>query len=203
MHKPKLDQAILAILKDGNLSEFDLIKTLQQPPYQLFDGKVFADELSLFQTHFVVHNALYRLRDCGLAENEYDIDTLTTELRLIKLDQSANTELSEQIRPEIIKLREYYLDWQNFNNTDQSDVQSLLSDFWQRYTNLSTQQQSQLQQQQTEQALVELGFSDVPSKAQLKQRYKKLSSQYHPDKGGNNQAFIQLQQAYQIIKLLV
>lgn len=208
MINPELDQAIMAILKQGSLSEFELIKTLQKPPYSLFKQDLFANELSLFQTHFVIHNTLYRLRDIGLAQGCYDIDTLTTQLSLIpfcqrsepKGDLLANTsQLTANERPEVLKLREYYLDWRNFEQTGQQNVADLLSRFWQTYSQFGSKQQKQ----QLQFALNAMGFEQIPSQSELKAKYKQQSIQLHPDKGGSAEEFHLLQQHYQFIKALV
>ena len=184
----------------GSISEFELIKQLQSPPHNLFHANVFADELSLFQTHFIVHNALYRIRDKGLANKEFDLDTLTTEIRLIKLTATSGMQLAEESRPEIVKLREYYLDWQNFSKTDEQDVLELLSGFWQKYSQYDFKQ---IQTEQLDEALSAMEFTSLPTLTELKQKYKKLSVLHHPDKGGSAQAFTQLQHNYQIIKLFI
>lgn len=196
----------MAILEQGSLSEFELIKNLQNPPYSLFKQDLFADELSLFQTHFVIHNALYRLRDIGLAQGSFDIDTLTTQLSLIKLSQCSNSiegvvtntsQLTVDERPEVLKLREYYLDWHNFEKTGQQDVADLLASFWQTYSSFDSKQQKQ----QLQLALEAMEFEQIPSHSELKARYKKLSIQLHPDKGGTAEEFHLLQQHYQLIKV--
>lgn len=197
MINSELDKAILAILEQGSLSEFELIKLLQQHPYNLFKTNVFSDELSLFQTHFVIHNALYRLRDHGLASGNYDIDTLTTQIKLLTINSNDSTELTQQSRPEVIKLREYYLDWDNFSKTDKDDVQDLLTSFWRSYANFDLHEDQQLLQQ----ALDNMGFEQVPSRQELKFKYKQLFNSYHPDKGGSAEKFNSLQHAYQTIKL--
>ena len=199
MINPELDKAIISILEQGSTSEFELIKTLQKPPYCLFEDNVFANELSLFQTHFVIHNALYRLRDIGLAQGLYDIDTLTTQISLIyhskvssKTEQTTSqiSPLTVHDRPEVIKLREYYLDWCNFEKTGEQDVAALLASFWQTYSKFDRTQQNE----QLKQALASLGFEQLPTMPELKTRYKKLSTQIHPDKGGTVEEFQILQQ---------
>lgn len=198
MKNKEFDNAILTILKQGSLSEFELIKTLQQAPYFLFNDNIFKDELSLFQSHFVIHNTLYRLRDIGLSSGEYDIDTLTTQLRFIPLHHlSSNKDLIEVNRPEVIKLREYYLDWDNFSKTEKDDVLDLLGNFWHSYSRLDFHSSSH----DLQQALTAMGFEALPSRKELKSKYKQLSNLYHPDKGGNAEQFSVLQHHYQTIKL--
>lgn len=197
MLNPELDKAILDILKHQSLSEFDLIKTLQAEPYSLFSSEVFTSELGLFQTHFILHNALYRLRDLGLASGQYDIETLTTQLAILPLTASERHSVATETRPEVAKLRAYYLDWQHFQNTQEQDVLALLDNFWQSFSRRSVTHS----EQQVEQALAAMSFDAKPTLTELKRRYKELSIQHHPDKGGDAETFSRLQQNYELLKL--
>jgi hypothetical protein len=70
MHKEELLSALAEILTrhPQGINEFDLLKILQHPPYELFDKDALSDPLLMFQTHFVLFNALYLLRDKWLLE---------------------------------------------------------------------------------------------------------------------------------------
>lgn len=195
-----LDKSILEILEQGSLSEYELINTLQRPPYEIFSTDIFKSELALFQAHFVIHNALYRLRDFGLAQSLFDIDTLTTQITMLKVGHSNETSICEQSRPEIIKLREYYLDWRNFHKTQSEDVSLLLNSFWQSYSKMDIHLDDN---NQVNLALQAFNFEKMPTGKELKSRYKQLSQRYHPDKGGSNQAFHSLYEHYQTLTLVL
>ncbi len=49
------------------------------------------------------------------------------------------------------------------------------------------------------QALLILGIKSGASKKQLKRAYRKLAMKHHPDKGGNQEEFIILKQAYDLL----
>lgn len=196
MINEQLDKSILEILEQGSLSEYELINKLQQPPYEIFSSDIFQSELALFQTHFLIHNALYRLRDFGLEQSLFDIDTLTTQISLLTINQSNGTSLCEQSRPEIIKLREYYLDWRNFHKTQAEDVNELLNSFWQNYSELEFNLDNG---KQINKALTTLGFKKMPTMKELKSKYKQLSQRFHPDKGGSNREFHSLYKHYQTL----
>lgn len=198
MINPALDQAIHSLLSQGSKSEFELIKQLQQPPYEIFSAGVFADELSLFQTHFILHNALYRLRDKGLNEQSYDIDILPTKITILPFIKANTTELTTDVERDIAKLRAYYLDWANFNGTEKGDVLDLLDDFWTRFSKFNY---SSVAQQELDSALANMEFSQLPDMAELKLKYKQLCNLHHPDKGGSQVEFQKIQQAYQVLKL--
>lgn len=198
MINKELDKFILEILEQGSSSEYELINKLQRPPYDFFSPDIFQTELALFQTHFVVHNALYRLRDFGLAHSLFDIDTLTTKIMLVPIVKNNGTSVCEQTRPEIIKLREYYLDWSNFHKTQAEDVSELLTNFWCRYSKVRTGLNDQ---NEIDGALKTLEFDCLPTYKELKTQYKKLSMRYHPDKGGCHQKFHELYDSYQVLIL--
>lgn len=193
MINSQLDDAIITLLKQGSLSEYELIKQLQASPFHIFEQAIFSSDLALFQTHFIVHNALYRIRDIGLSNGQFDIDILPTNIRLIALNPSNSNSLAIAVTPELIKLRAYYLDWQNFHQTEESDVFELLDNFWHRFSNLALPTVSK---QSLSHALSYFQFSELPDKPTLKQKYKTLSQQYHPDKGGSVNAFQELQLHY-------
>lgn len=190
-----LDIALKQILEQESLSEFELIQRLQTEPYSIFNDEVLKDDLSLFQTHFVLQNALYRLRDRGIETRTFDLDILPTKIQMYPVENSTNyTEVNQYKGPETEKLRAYYLDWKNFEDTDQQAVEQLLESFWQKLGNYYT-----YSQQDIEYALVELELSAIPSQHDLKKQYKKLSLIHHPDKGGDVQTFKQLNKHYQIV----
>jgi len=195
----QLDDAITKLLDSGALSEFKLIKALQTAPYQIFEPHVFSDDLALFQTHFIVYNALYRLRDTGLANQTFDIDILPTQITKISLTTNTNSNRevkTSESEPETEKLREYYLNWQNFDKTNEQDVADLLDSFWQKMT---TYRAVNVSDEQLKRALEALDLTDVPTKSELKAQYKKLSNSHHPDKGGDKETFQQILFAYQLL----
>ena len=189
-----LREAIATIVDtctDG-LSEHQLIQQLQQAPYELFDKQALADSLRLFQTHFLVFHCLYLLRD-EWREQQYAELSIST-LKIQKQAWQAQSAALTQADP----LRRYYLDWQQFEQTDGADVEALLDSFWrqQPLSGLETSDEAQL-----EQALQQLALNQMPvDLKQLKRHYRQRLHQVHPDKGGSNAAVQQIQWAYQLIE---
>ena len=64
------------------ISEFDLIALLKRPPYSLFDEDALRDPLMLFQTHFLVFHALYKLQIKWRESGEGRLDIHTTKILL-------------------------------------------------------------------------------------------------------------------------
>lgn len=209
MENLELDQTLLELISQeaikGGISEYEIISKFKSPPYNLFNADVMSNNLSLFQTHFVIFNALYRLRDLGLELNQFDIDIISSNIRFMPLSQSTQddtltTSTKVQKREEqqaIEKLRTYYLDWNNFEKTTETSINDLLDSFW---NNMSSRSPIQRNEDNLTQSLTALELTSLPSETSLKRQYKKLCNIHHPDKGGSQATFQKVHLAYQYIK---
>ena len=80
---PALDKAVYQLLLQSPCSEFELIKALQLPPYEILDKQALQQDITMFQAHFVVYNALYRLRNEGLDKREFILDIIPTRIEML------------------------------------------------------------------------------------------------------------------------
>ncbi|MDQ2075507.1 DNA-J related domain-containing protein [Marinimicrobium sp. ABcell2] len=183
--------AIEELLGEGfALSEYRLIQRLKE------QGLVAPDysfsPLSLFQVHFCVFNALYqiqaRLMDQGQA---LVISPLSIYVR--PLDEegrgAALAELEDQ------PLRTFYLDWNHYHQATEGSVEDLLRDFWRRYARLGVAGQEERQR-----ALAELGLEDPVTPAEIKQRYRRLAMEHHPDRGGSAERLRMINDALAVLE---
>jgi hypothetical protein len=182
---------ILLTHKDG-LSEYELFIDLQSPPYELFAAEALRDPLSLFQSHFIVFNALYQLQDTWLRNKTGLLQIHCSCIRRNPWQAAQNGVTSQD------KLRAYYLDWTNLNDTDQSQAEALLDSFWLAFSGMPNQVQDS--NMPLQQALDLLNLITPYSSQQLKQQYRKQLHKYHPDKGGNNAQTVKLHNAYERLK---
>lgn len=178
--------------KEG-ISEYELINQLKEPPYCFFDEDALADPLILFQTHFILFHALYLLRsDLRQAKvGELTISALKIQLSSIQAPQSG-------IVPND-PLADYYLDWRNLLKTNDDDVEKLLTSFWSKMAGIeSIEVYSSVQ---INAALADLSFNSLEglNKQTLKQQYRKLQHEYHPDKGGTVEQAQRILRAYTIL----
>mgnify|MGYP001548730868 CR=1 FL=1 len=180
---------ILSFIKQypEGITEYEIIKMLEEKKY--FKDLAKEDELALFQKHFITMNALYQLQ-LSLWENEriyLDITSVRVALseHTIVDNSCSDTELAETA-----SVRDYYLDWENFENTDQEQVLEMLNSFWQMYFN----------QDKLAGAYKTLKLEQYESLDVVKRQYRKLVAKYHPDKGGNQCDFISIRQAYEVIR---
>ncbi len=196
--KNPLKRAILDVLKNAYspIKEYDLHKILGG---QAFDEFVVncSQDLRLFRKHFMVMNALYELHHELLHENIFlHISALEISLRQIPAESSCSnnkTLISEFYTDEVFnKLSDYYLNWDNFNKTNDKDVENLLNKFWHKYLVYTEQEDS----------LACLKLSTPCNWLEIKQKYRELCQKHHPDKGGNKLYFLQIRQAYDNLKQL-
>ncbi|MDU0355258.1 DNA-J related domain-containing protein [Paraglaciecola aquimarina] len=170
------------------LSEYDLLKLLQSAPYSVFTTQNLQQPLILFQTHFIIFNALYQVRDLWIAEQ---VGILHISCMSIRVEPWQPGKAGLQIQD---KLREYYLNWQHLAETDQQAVKKLLDSFWQGMTSPVNRGDLTMPK---EQALRVLELAEVGSGKELKKQYRKMLHKHHPDKGGCNKQTRLLHQAYE------
>jgi DnaJ-domain-containing protein 1 len=188
---------LLAQLPAG-CSEYQLIQQLQAGDDPPLPNLSLLDSLVLFRTHFIVFNALYRLRDrlWRARSHHLCISPLLVQLQSYALacDQLAEPD----------PLRDYYLDMRNLRDTDQAEVERLLESFWARMYGhrngaLSTQDSAAHRRAALE--LFELDQSESGLDfGRIKRRYRQLVSVHHPDRGGSTPRLQSINLAMEILE---
>lgn len=193
---PDLPALLFRILQrhPGGLSEYELLRELQTTPECAFNPTGLHKDLALFQAHFLLFNALYRLRERLSATGAYGLEIHVLRIALTPgLDASADSgqlASSNQALGAYDPLREYYLDIDQLTNTDANDVARLLGDFWMRYLALESRAA----------ALAELGLSEPTDLNTIRRRYRELAMRLHPDRGGDPEAFRRLVSARRVLE---
>lgn len=175
------------------VSEYELIRRLQHPPHTVFDKDALRDPLQLFQTHFIVFNALYRLQSKWLADGTGYLVIHSTYIVLTQTGVGENT--PDTADP----LRDYYLAWHNYNTTDAQAVEGLLDSFWQRYVSNNTHQYASEKDIEEARQTLELGTQVTISVSDVKRQYRRLQHVHHPDKGGDPEKSKQILHAYVVL----
>lgn len=173
--------------------ESNLIKQLQQPPYQLLPHYQLDDSFALFQIHFILYHSLYQLK---LACGQNQTANLTMGLASINVQpwQQQNPDLTNQSLANKDKLQDYYLDLNNLIDTQAQDVESMLERFWKQIKKPLASAAELTQAQSI------LKVSSDINLAKLKAAYKAQCLQHHPDRGGSKADLQQINKAYQILK---
>ncbi len=190
---------VLSILKSSDklLSLYQLMQILEKSGYDLYDSLVEkSDEVKLFRKNFIVMNALYQINS-DIRGTGYRLCISSLNIRLIA-EGAEQALLAEDVSTDVA-LSEYYLDWENYNSTDKADVEALLSSFWIHFAEYQNQQNGNDKRLDSLQVL---GLESSASWKDIQQAYRQLVNIYHPDKGGNSLKFIQVRQAFLILKLM-
>lgn len=188
MYHNSLTIPILHILRNrqSSLSEYELIRQIESNGV-LFNVGAGSDQLTLFKKHFMVMNALYTLQAELVTEGVY----LAVSALNIALTQGVTENTGTHLPDHVdVKLREYYLDWNNYDATGETEVLQLLAGFWRRYAAADKQQY----------ALQILGLDTDADWLSICEGYRRLARQHHPDKGGDEKEFIAVREAYEILR---
>ncbi|WP_347329534.1 DNA-J related domain-containing protein [Marinimicrobium locisalis] len=183
-------QSLLERAGETPQSEFTLIKGLKA------QGLVARDysfhPLSLFRVHFQVFNALYRLQPV-MAEQGWAlvISPLATYRRPLREGESAQALAEEGDSA----LRDFYLDWSQYDAATEDTVVELLAGFWRRM-----ERGRAPDAQERADALAELDLEDPVAPEQIKRRYRRLAMDHHPDRGGSQARLQRINAAMAILE---
>jgi len=168
----------------GVIKEYDLLRHIDKEQPQFFQS--LGEKPSLYKRHFYCLHHLYLLRK-SLAKYEQTIIISALEIRIIK-NQSNTNEVGS-----LDHLADFYLNFENIKLSEK-EVSEMLDQFWKKYSAID----------QKSEALKVFGLAQnaIITKERIKQQYTKLVSVHHPDKGGEQEKFIQIKQAYNQLKHL-
>ena len=195
---PTLLNDLLSLLRqhpDG-LAEHALLKQLAELGYDSFSPSL--EPLALFQAHFLLFHILYRQQQAWYQQGYgwLHIDCLNIQFQPQPPNPHPNTNepQSEHLQQDD-PLRRYYLDFEQYRQTQTDDVIELLDSFWKK---MAIPQGAD----NIEQARQTL---DIPPEACLSlelvnRHYRRLSQIHHPDRGGDTRAFQQLSQAVECLR---
>lgn len=187
---PDLDLAeqVLQLLQAApeGITEYTLIQQLKDRHSGHVPNLPLADKLVLFRTHFLLFNALYRLRERLWQEQTHLLEISPLCIRLLPY-QPGNAALSERD-----ELRDYYLDMSQLRDTDERDVERLLTSFWTRMQG-GEEKQAALE-------LFELANERTLDLPRIKLRYRQMVSAHHPDRGGSTERLQSINLAMEILE---
>lgn len=168
------------------LAEYALIQQLKSRRSGHLPNLPLTDKLVLFRTHFLLFNALYRLRDRLWQAQTHLLEISPLCIRLLPY-QPGSSALSERD-----ELRDYYLDMSQLRDTDERDVERLLTSFWTRMQG-GDEKQAALE-------LFELNNERTLDLPRIKQRYRQMVSLHHPDRGGSTERLQSINLAMEILE---
>lgn len=167
------------------ISEHDLLKRLQASAGKVFPEALFRDGLALFRAHFLLFHALHKLRRQLLAEQRGVLQVEATCIRLDPYSGASGAGLTEHD-----PMTDYYLDLQNLRDTGAAELDEMLGAFWARFYARGRRGE----------ALAVLGLAPTAELAEAQRRYRELAMQHHPDRGGDDERFREIQEAIAILR---
>lgn len=150
------------------------------------------ESLGLFQTHFLVMNALYQLRHKFIDSQAGSLSISALSI-IFKPRTGPSQEWdgrSQDLAEVNPQLAEYYLSWDTFTTASTESVDELLNSFWRRYG----------AQDDRYEALELMDLKEPVTMVQIKKRYREKAMILHPDRGGSDSQLAELNDALDTLK---
>ena len=179
---------VLELLKSSNTAVrlLDIVSHLEnEHVFQSFSS--LSPEIKAFRKNFLVMNALYYLQR-DLLDTGFLLSISAVAIKIEPLLDSSSIKSLAASGDE--KLADYYLDWTNYYESGQQDIENLLNGFWDKYFALDKRNN----------ALQFLGLASESDWGDVQISYRRLAKKYHPDMGGNASDFIKLREAYELLR---
>ena len=171
--------------KDGVTQEYPLLQHIQDKHPEFFES--LGTSPTLFKKHFYLFHKLYLLNQ-KLLNKSLRLIISPLEIRLCPIGKESDSLAETDV------LMEFYLNRDNLELSEEA-VADMQRKFWEKFLALD---------KKTE-AIKILGLEGEESldRFRLKKRFNELAQQLHPDKGGDENEFIQLKQAYETLKQIL
>lgn len=146
----------------------------------------------LFKRNFLTMNALYQLQ-VMLLPNQW----LQVQAMDIFLSYSVPSHFELELQHDAA-LRDYYLDWGNYDASGDF-IREMLKSFWHKYNHYIGDNSPAVGRVQ---ALDVFGLSSDATPRDIRKRWRKLALQHHPDRaGGDAHQFKQACRAWQTLRV--
>ncbi|EJG0025599.1 DnaJ domain-containing protein [Vibrio alginolyticus] len=145
----------------------------------------------LFKRNFLIMNALYQLQDTLYPDSWLQVEAMNIQL------MSSMEALRHKIDIHD-PLREYYLDWRNYE-ADEDEVRRLLNEFWTTYQKFIGGSSVASVDKTKALSLFELNTDATP--AEIRKQWRKLALRWHPDReNGDAERFRVLCEAWNVLR---
>ena len=184
-------QLLLEVPDQPSYSEHELLKALDFSEHESISAEKNAMS-ALFTKHFLLMHCVYSLRNYYSENNLGHLSVSPLSIQFTPLSDAKRSEVSQEHENQV--LADYYLDLANLRNESEESIQEMLGEFWHKFAT-----QYVITDEELAHALTVMDFEALPNLAELRRRYRELASRCHPDKGGSEEAFVDLQRAYEQI----
>ncbi|WP_253649670.1 DNA-J related domain-containing protein [Vibrio sp. Y29_XK_CS5] len=145
----------------------------------------------LFKRNFLLMNALYQLQETLYPDGWLQVEAMNIVL-MSAIEASRHSVDTND------PLREYYLDWKNYE-ADEGEVRRLLNDFWSRYQRYIGGNVSDDLDRSKALHLFELDADTT--RTEIRRQWRKLALRWHPDReNGNADRFRVLCNAWNVLR---
>lgn len=145
----------------------------------------------LFKRNFLLMNALYQLQETLYPDGWLQVEAMNIVL-MSAIEASRHSVDTND------PLREYYLDWKNYE-ADEGEVRRLLNDFWSRYQRYIGGNVSDDLDRSKALHLFELDAD--ATRTEIRRQWRKLALRWHPDReNGNADRFRVLCNAWNVLR---
>jgi len=145
--------------------------------------------LNIYQKHFIIRHCAYQLQTEFARKHGLHIAISVTGFSIRPL-KFARKEILPDTDHAQVDLRDFYNDFENLYCATPESVATLLASFWEKYQSMDKKPQA-------------LKILDLPSDAKwadIQKKYRELAQRHHPDRGGNDEFFIAIRDAYTLLK---
>ncbi|WP_047047809.1 DNA-J related domain-containing protein [Vibrio mexicanus] len=164
----------------SHLSELELIPQLDVSP-----------EKDLFKRNFLIMNALYQLQEMLYPEKWLQVEAMN--IVLLANHATSHFEVDHED-----PLRDYYVQWQNYEAAE-GEVKRLLNEFWTRYRKFVGGETTGDMDRAYALKLFEL--PQDASASEIRRTWRKLALKWHPDRdNGDSERFRILCEAWNILR---
>ena len=185
----ELEDVVLELLRahpDGT-NEFALFAALASRGFTEFARDVFADQMRMFRSHFVLFHVLYAMRErLAIAREGH----LAIESVRIKLTPWSAVDGASSALDEHDPLRDYYLDLANLASMTGDTLAEMLGAFWARFH----------ADERRDEALSVFGLSKDADWDAIKARHRALVFEHHPDRGGDAAKLVAVNAAMRLLE---
>ncbi len=191
IHDNPLIWPLLSILKSENKS-WKIHYLLSELMAQHLVDELDADaEKDLFKRNFLIMNALYQLQNMLFPKQWLQVRSM--DIRLMDMIPKGTLSEFNNDAP----LREYYLDWANYDASGDV-IKEMLQSFWRKYTDYIGNESNPYDREQA------LNLFELPidaSKRDIRKRWSKLALRWHPDRhDGDSARFREMCNAWQTLR---
>lgn len=198
MSQADLEAAVMGILRSHpkGITEFALFAALARRGFAAFEREVFADNLRMFRSHFVLFHVLYAMRDRLVLQRQGHLRIEATCIQLTGWEADAEPYASASARAgakslaEHDALSDYYLDPSHLESTTEDELGAMLGAFWHQFHEGAHQRG----------ALRIFGLDGSATWDQIKARHRVLVFEHHPDRGGDNARLAEVNAAMRVLK---